>query len=56
MVPERPVSIIDPAPAVARHLMEVMQSEGLVRKDGFSMELESSGDMEKMQFAYNHLL
>ena len=56
MVPERPVSIIDPAPAVARHLMEVMQSEGLVRKDGFSMELESSGEMEKLQFAYNHLL
>ena len=28
------VKIIDPAPAVARHLTEVMVTEGLIRKDG----------------------
>ncbi|MCM1177110.1 MAG: glutamate racemase [Clostridium sp.] len=30
MAPDRVVTIIDPAPAVARHLEEVMQSEGLL--------------------------
>ena len=56
MVPERHVNIIDPAPAVARHLMEVMQEDGLIRRDGFSMLLESSGDLEKLEYIYNNLL
>ena len=56
MAPERPISIIDPAPAVARHLMEVMQEDGLIRRDGFTMELESSGDLEKLEYIYNNLL
>lgn len=56
IVPERHVNIIDPAPAVARHLMEVMQKDGLIRRDGFSMLLESSGDLEKLEYIYNNLL
>ncbi len=55
MVPERAVTVIDPAPAVARHLMEVMQKDGLIRRDGFSMTLESSGDLEKLEHIYNNL-
>ena len=44
LYPEREIEIIDPAPAVARHLMETMKTEGLIRKDGFSIILHSSGD------------
>lgn len=56
LYPERAVEIIDPAPAVARHLLEVMEEEGLVRKDGFSMTLDSSGDMEQLKNIYEKLL
>jgi hypothetical protein len=55
MAPERTVTLIDPAPAVARHLMEVMQEDGLIRRDGFSMTLESSDDLEKLEHIYNNL-
>ena len=44
LYPERAIEIIDPAPAVARHLLETMKTEGLIRKDGFSIILHSSGD------------
>jgi glutamate racemase len=44
LYPEREIEIIDPAPAVARHLLETMKTEGLIRKDGFSIILHSSGD------------
>lgn len=44
LYPEREIDIIDPAPAVARHLLETMKTEGLIRKDGFSIILHSSGD------------
>ena len=30
IVPDRQISIIDPAPAVARHLLDVMTEEGLM--------------------------
>lgn len=51
--PDRSVKIIDPAPAVARHLKEVMKQEGiaLTSPSGYSIELHSSGDstfLEKM--------
>lgn len=42
--PEREISIIDPAPAVAKHLMEIMEEHRLIRNDGFSVELNSSGN------------
>ena len=51
-----PVTLIDPAPAVAKHLMEVMQENGLIRKDGFSMSLHSSGESETLKKIYNDIL
>ena len=52
----RPITLIDPAPAVARHLLEVMEQNGLVRKDGFSMSLNSSGDGTTLENTYNNLI
>ena len=48
------VSIVDPAPAVARHLRNVMDEEGLIKNDGApcggpDIELVSSGDPESLQ-------
>lgn len=51
-----PVTLIDPAPAVAKHLMEVMQENGLIRKDGFSMSLHSSGEPETLKKTYDNLI
>lgn len=51
-----PVTLIDPAPAVAKHLMEVMQENSLIRKDGFSMSLHSSGESETLKKIYNDIL
>lgn len=57
LVPEREVKIIDPAPAVARHLLEVIQEEGLTGEDqdGFSIELHSSGDPATLMELYDRL-
>ena len=46
LVPEREIIIIDPAPAVARHLLEVMKEEGISISDfdGYSLELISSSE------------
>jgi glutamate racemase len=54
----RPVTVIDPAPAVARHLVEVMEEEGLIKSDckGFSIELHSSGDDTCLKNTYNNLI
>lgn len=51
----RPITLIDPAPAVAKHLLEVMQENSLVKNDGFSMELNSSGDMTTLKQIYDNL-
>lgn len=50
--------LIDPAPAVARHLLEVMGAEGIptVSLEGFSITLLSSGDASRLTQAYNGLL
>lgn len=52
----RPVTLIDPAPAVARHLLEKMSEKGLVRSDGFSMSLHSSGDITTLEKTYRNLI
>lgn len=44
LTPERQVTIIDPAPAVARHLLDVMTAEGTIKREGFSLTLHASGD------------
>lgn len=50
--------LIDPAPAVARHLLEVMEAEGIqtVSPEGFSMELLCSGDRKELLHTYNSLV
>lgn len=53
---DREITLIDPAPAVARHLLEIMEEKGLVRKDGFSMKLHSSGDISTLEHIYNKLI
>ena len=44
LTPNRHVTIIDPAPAVARHLLEVMGKEDIIKREGFSLSLHASGD------------
>lgn len=36
--------IIDPAPAVAKHLYEVMNEQNIIKRDGYSLILHASGD------------
>lgn len=56
LYPERDIEVIDPAPAVARHLLKVMEEKNLVRKDGFSITLHSSGDRNQLGKTYSNLL
>ena len=58
LYPERETQIIDPAPAVARHLLEVMKERGIRPKDNeqYSMELHSSGDPSCLKKTYLDLL
>ena len=44
LTPERPITIIDPAPAVARHLLDVMTEQNIIKREGFSISLHASGD------------
>lgn len=53
--PAQVISMIDPAPAVARHLLDVMTTEGLIRKDGFRIELHSSGDDTSLTQLYKKI-
>ena len=55
--PDRTIKIIDPAPAVARHLIEVMVEEGVqtASKEGFHIELHASGDSATLLATYNRL-
>lgn len=53
---ERQVGIIDPAPAVAKHLKDTMEEYGLIRKDGFNIELHSSGSPDTLLNTYAHLI
>lgn len=53
--PDHEISVIDPAPAVARHLLDVMTTEGLIRKEGFRIELHSSGDDTSLTQLYKKI-
>lgn len=57
-VPGRDITIIDPAPAVAKHLIEVMKQEGISMQspDGYSIELHSSGDLENLERTFRLIL
>ena len=56
--PERPVTVIDPAPAVARHLIDVMHEESIAQSvpSGYSIELHSSGDPAGLLKTFSTLL
>ena len=56
IAPERDIKIIDPAPAVAKHLLEIMKENRLIRKDGFNIVLKSSGDDTILQETYGRLV
>ena len=58
LYPERQITVIDPAPAVARHLVEVMKEEGIqeAAEQGFSIELHASGSPETLQHTYSNAL
>ena len=51
-----PVTLVDPAPAVAKHLLEVMQEKQLLRKEGFKMTLYSSGDISTLETTFKNLI
>ena len=53
---DRQVSIIDPAPAVAKHLKETMEDDGLIKKDGFDIRLNSSGNPDTLISTYANLI
>ena len=44
LTPSRQITIIDPAPAVARHILDVMAAENTIKREGFSISLHASGD------------
>ena len=44
LTPDRNVTIIDPAPAVARHLLGIMTEQNIIKREGFSLSLHASGD------------
>lgn len=56
--PERTITVIDPAPAVARHLLEVMREEGIphATPSGYSVSLNSSGDPTGLLKTFSTLL
>ena len=58
LYPDRETEIIAPAPAVARHLAEVMSEEGILSgsSSGYSMELHASGDDSCLKKTYENLL
>ena len=49
LAPDRTVKIVDPAPAVARHLHEVMTERAIIRHDGYELVLHVSGDDTTLQ-------
>jgi glutamate racemase len=56
IAPERDIKIIDPAPAVAKHLLEIMKENRLIKKDGFNIVLKSSGYDTILMETYGRLI
>lgn len=58
VVPDRKVTVIDPAPAVARHLLEVMQEQGIDTRspEGYSIQLHASGDSSNLEKIFSELI
>ena len=56
IAPERDIRVIDPAPAVAKHLFEIMKMEKLIKKDGSQIMLHASGDDTILKETYLTLI
>ena len=56
IAPGRDIKVIDPAPAVAKHLLEIMKENRLIKKDGFNIVLKSSGDDTILMETYGRLI
>lgn len=56
IAPGRDIKVIDPAPAVAKHLLEIMKENRLIKKDGFNIVLKSSGDDTILHETYGRLV
>lgn len=50
------ITLIDPAPAVAKHLLEVMKENSLIHTEGFGISLHSSGDITNLKNTYENLI
>lgn len=44
LTPDRSITVIDPAPAVAKHLYQVMEQENIIKREGYALSLHASGD------------
>ena len=49
LIPDRQINIIDPAPAVARHLHDVMNENRIIKREGYELSLHASGDITILQ-------
>ena len=58
LYPDRVITIIDPAPAVARHVLDTMKKNNILSEagHGFSMELHASGDDTNLKKFYKTLV
>ena len=55
LYPDRDIAVIDPAPAVARHLLETLRAADLIHNDGFEITLLSSGEDNILKDTFNRL-
>ena len=55
LTPSRQISIIDPAPAVARHILDVMTEENIIKREGFSISLHASGNDSVLNEMFSRL-
>lgn len=56
LAPDRSIEIIDPAPAVAKHLLEIMKQDGLIKEEGYQIMLKASGDDRILKGTYEKLI
>lgn len=56
LYPDRDIEIIDPAPAVARHLSDTLKTETLIHNEGFGITLYSSGDGSILRETFDRLI
>ncbi len=56
LYPEREIQIIDPAPAVAKHLLDVMREYNLIRNESYSFEFISSKPYSSKTYEENIII